>query len=126
MFRTALAAAMAVAMFAGSAHAQSADPLGADTRCAMIGLGMAGIPNATPEQRQGGTIMALYYIGRMHGRSPGVNLRSAVQQQAEAMTLETMQAEGNRCGAEFRAVGDELRAMGSNGQSQTPAPAPTP
>lgn len=122
MVRLAWAAAVAVMVFAGSAQAQQGGALEADTRCAMIGLGLAGMENATPEQRQSGTLLALYYIGRVHGRSPGINLEQAIQAQAQGMSLESLQSEGTRCGAEFRTVGEELSAMGQRAQQ----PAPTP
>ena len=122
MFRTVLAAAMAAAIFAGSAHAQSADALAADTRCAMLGLSMAGASTATDEQRQAGAMLSLYFVGKMYGRSPGIDLRAAINQQATSLTADLMQSESRRCGEEFRTLGQTLSALG---QTQG-APAPTP
>lgn len=122
MFRFGWAVAIAMTLCAGTAHAQSADAQAADTRCAMLGLAMAGGQNASPEQRQAGTIMALYYVGRLHGRAPNFDLRAAIQQQAQTLSQELAQAEGQRCGLEFRAVGQALNAVAT----PAPAPAPTP
>jgi hypothetical protein len=122
MFRMVLAAAMATAIFAGSAQAQTADAFAADTRCAMLGLSMAGAPNATDEQRQAGAMLSLYFVGKMHGRSPGIELRAAINQQASSLTPEVAQSESRRCSEEFRVLGQTLQALG---QPAT-APAPTP
>lgn len=124
MLRTVLAAAMAAAIFAGSAQAQNADALAADTRCAMLGLSMAGAANATDEQRQAGAMLSLYFVGKMYGASPGIDLRAAINQQASSLTPELMQSESRRCGEEFRTLGQTLSSLG---QAQgAPAPAPTP
>lgn len=124
MVRLVLAAAAALMVCAGAAHAQQTDALAADTRCAMIGLGLAGMENAAPEQRQSGMLLALYYIGRVHGRSPGIDLEQAMHQQAQTMTAEQLQPEGQRCGAEFRSVGETLNAMGQRARAAAPTPTP--
>jgi len=119
MFRMALAAATMFVVCAGSAHAQDTDPASLDARCAMIGLGIAGTEAATPEQRSNGMVLAVYYIGRLQGRTPNIDLRAAFQRQAQTTPQDRLEGEGTRCTNEFRAVGQTLNAMNQ-------APAPTP
>lgn len=110
MLRKTLAALVgAAALFGASAQAQQNPAVEADIRCALLGLSIANIENATPQQQQGGTLIATYYVGRIQGRAPTYDLAAGMRAQAQALTPELVAAEQQRCSAEFRAVGETLQ-----------------
>jgi len=111
------AAAVIASVTAVTPAAAQTDPaLDADLRCALVGLSLAGLNGATPEQQQAGTLVSLFYIGRLQGRAPSINLESEIEALSGRVTPTEMQAEGQRCGAEMTAVGQSLIAMGQNMQ----------
>ncbi len=114
MYRLAAAALAGIALAASPAFAQQNDALSADTRCAMVGMMLTNAEGATPQQQQVGAMMTVYYVGRMHGRSPGIDLNAAFNAQAQSMTGQSAQADGQRCSAEFSTVGALLAGPGQS------------
>ena len=56
--------------------AHGADPMLADVRCVVIGMHMSTLN--IPQQRDAGTVLSIYYLGRLDGRSvPAVQVKSA-------------------------------------------------
>lgn len=111
---TFVAAAALMTLFAASANAQVLAPSDPDLRCALVGLNSAGQPGATAEQQQSAGIFAIYYIGRMQGRTPGVDLDASIRQAASTVTLDMIAMETPRCAGELQRTGQLLVAMGES------------
>lgn len=119
MIRTMLATAVAsFAFFAASANAQVTGHNPNDLKCAVVGLTIAGTAGANAQQQQAGTLIALYYLGRVQGAEPAADLQALITREAEALTVATLDAERVRCGQEFAAMGQAMVQMGENMRSQ--------
>lgn len=89
----------------------------ADARCLVVGFSLAGA-GPTPEARQAGNLISIYYVGRIHGRTPDANMEELVYQQASQATAASLEADRVRCGEEVQQVGRDLITMGTSLQSR--------
>lgn len=117
------AGALAAVALLCAPHALAQDDaqLQADLRCATLGLSIIGSPDATPEQKQGGALISSYYIGRVQGRSPSINLEDAIYDTTVNMTPEQAEQDRQRCSTEFQTLGRSLIDMGANMQRRAAA-----
>jgi hypothetical protein len=99
----------------GAAFAQDSPTLNANTRCAIVGLAAAGT-GATDEQRQAGSMLSLFYIGRIQGEAPNIDLEQLIRRYANQMSTAEVEAERIRCSTEFRELGEALIEMGGRMQ----------
>src|ERR1700685_3052113 len=75
--------------------AQNADTV-ADVRCVAVGIRSAELPDS--RQKSTGLLMALYFIGRLDGRDPKLDLEAMLSAQLSKMTAADFTAEAARCG----------------------------
>jgi hypothetical protein len=72
---------------------------------------------------------AMYYFGRLDGRTPDLNIEDAVVGLANKMTRQDIGTEAIRCGGELRERGAALKSMGerliARGNAAEAKPAPT-
>jgi hypothetical protein len=99
-----------------SAHAQShekAQPseASADARCVVIGLNIAGMADAS--RQSAGTMLALYYIGRLEGRVPKLDLEHFILGQMAGMAPSDFESEARRCGLGLSEKGQEITKIGN-------------
>ena len=81
-------------------------------RCLVVYMKMSSSPDVKVQQSGGtGTI---YWLGRLDGHDPKLDLESRVVAQAKSMDDAALQVEGTRCGAEMVARGQFLAAMGKD------------
>jgi hypothetical protein len=104
----------ATAMVSGPALAQDSDNV-ADVRCVAVGIRDAELPNST--QKSTGTLLVLYYVGRLDGRNPTLDLEKLLADQIVKMTDADYATESRRCsqtlatkGAQITHLGDALRS----------------
>src|SRR4051794_24625475 len=71
----------------------------ADLRCV---LAMAAIVK-NPQYKDGATAGLFYYLGRLDGRDPTLELGPALKRTAAGMQLSEYASQAQRCGAEVRA-----------------------
>lgn len=84
-----------------------------DLRCiAVLSASLASMSEAERGKLVPGV---LYYVGRVEGREPGIDLQSAiVRAVGDEKTFTAMfEAEGKRCGEELRTVGLKLQQVGA-------------
>jgi hypothetical protein len=99
----------------------------ADIRCVVVAFRVSQLPAA--EQKSGGLLMALYYLGRLDGRAPDRDIEQEIIEQVAIMTNEDFRTEAVRCGNSLTEKGKKLTQMGEDlkrrGEQlqQTPAPA---
>jgi hypothetical protein len=70
----------------------------------------------------------MYYMGKLEGRSPGLNVENAMVDEVSKMTLAQLQSEFVRCSGELQGVGKKWDEIGQNlirrGQEQQKQKAP--
>lgn len=103
------------------------DANAADVRCVMVSFGLMQSPD--PQIRALATGAGLYFVGRIRGRSPDLDLEAAVVQQLGALTPEDMRDELQRCrgvlqdeAGKLKVVGDDLKQRAA--AQAAPAAAP--
>lgn len=113
----ALAAALASGPVLGSNAVNSYAV--SDVRCVVVGLRMAEM--SEPQRRAAGTMLALYYLGRLDVRSSDSELEGLIEREAEGMTQAAFRANAVRCGKALTLKGQEIQKIGtdllSKGQS---------
>ena len=96
----------------GLVHAQDAKTED-DVRCVIVGMLMAQ-SGANASERQAGPILALYYIGRLDGRTPSFDLEGAIFKEVTKMTQAEYVATAHRCGRTLQARGNEITVIGKD------------
>ena len=108
MIRTMIGAAMLAA--AAAAPATPADDA-ADMRCLIVAAELAD--NGDKEIEEAGTLMTIYFLGRLDGRSPGANLEEMLIREAGAMSEEDRQRLLISCSAQLELRGKQVEALGN-------------
>lgn len=111
---------MLLALFATLSLAAPQAPLDpaveADIAC--VASLSAAIPQIPKEEQPAIAALVTYYVGRIDGRSPGLDLKSALTRQFAGKTQaefnKFVQSNGERCGNEMIALGARLQALGKS------------
>jgi hypothetical protein len=96
-----------------------------DVRCVVVGLRLSESTNAT--QQNSGAMLMLYYIGRLDGEAPTVEVEDFLIQEVGKMSASDLDKEARRCGAILEKKGNQITKIGQDmirrGQEmlQTPA-----
>ena len=93
------------------AMAQDADTV-ADVRCVAVGIRSAELPDS--RQKSTGLLMALYFIGRLDGRDPKLDLETLLSEQLSKMTAADFTAEAARCGSSLASKGAQITHVGQD------------
>lgn len=96
---------------AAAANAARADENSADLRCLIAAAAMA--QQAAAAQKGTFTAVAVYYLGKLDGRRPGLDLEARVTEEVKAMAPQDYGPELARCGGEVRERGAAVTAMGA-------------
>ena len=91
--------------------AQDADTI-ADVRCVAVGIRSAALPDS--RQKSTGLLMALYFIGRLDGRDPKLDLETLLSEQLSKMTAADFAAEATRCGSSLATKGAQITKLGQD------------
>lgn len=78
----------------------------ADVHCVVVAMHMATL--STPRQRSAGVMIATYYLGRLDGRSPHLDIERLIEEEAKKMTPTQLQSDAVRCGRALREKGQEM------------------
>ncbi|HEY1898551.1 MAG TPA: hypothetical protein VGG49_02040 [Steroidobacteraceae bacterium] len=96
-----------VAMAIAPLQVMAQDPATtADVRCVVVGIRSAALPDS--RQKSTGLLMALYYIGRLDGRDPKLDLRALLTEQLANMTSADFEAEAVRCSNALKDKGAQI------------------
>jgi hypothetical protein len=99
----------------------------ADIRCVAVAIRLAAMPAA--EQKSSGLLMAIYYLGRLDGRAPNLDIEGIILEQISKMSQADYGAEATRCGKELAEKGQKITQLGQDlsqrGQQLQQTPAPT-
>jgi hypothetical protein len=83
-----------------------------DVRCLAVGIRVINLGDA--QHRFIGTMLTMYYVGKIAGRTPDLDLESAIIRQVGQMKPADYAAEARRCGAEMTAKGQQLVTIGKD------------
>jgi hypothetical protein len=81
-----------------------------DLRCAIVFMEMSSSQDV--KMNTAGIIGAMYWVGRLDGRAPNLDLESRIKSEIPNMNPDVMQAERQRCGAEMQVRGKVLTEVG--------------
>jgi len=102
-------------LFAVLARAQGHLPRAettADARCVIIGIKLAGMADAS--RQSAGTMLTLYYIGRLEGRLPKLDLEELIVKEITTMMPDEFDSETKRCGLGLTEKGRQITTIGSD------------
>lgn len=95
------------------AFAQDADSM-ADIRCVAVGMHFAEAPDS--HQKSTGTLLVLYYMGRLDGRAPSLDINKLLGEQIDRMTASDYGAEATRCSQNLAQKGAQIKQLGEQMQ----------
>jgi hypothetical protein len=126
-----LAASLLNVLLLGQANAQTPGqlPPPEDIRCVIVAMQIS--VSADTNQRTGGNMLAMYYVGRLD-KYPARAIEDAIFKEMPAMTPDFFKTEAGRCGKILMEKGQVLTQIGNSitqraqelQQKQSPAPAP--
>ena len=93
------------------ARAEDADSI-ADVRCVVVGMRFAEMTD--PGLQSSGRMLALYYIGRLDGRTPKLDIEKLMVQEITRMSDVDYSTEGQRCGSSLTEKGKEITRIGKD------------
>jgi hypothetical protein len=100
---------LAAATLPVQALAQDADTM-ADIRCVAVGMHFAEAPDS--HQKSTGTLLVLYYMGRLDGRAPSLSIDKLLGEQIDRMTAADYSTEAARCSQNLALKGAQIKQLG--------------
>ncbi|HEY2530963.1 MAG TPA: hypothetical protein VGJ20_24030 [Xanthobacteraceae bacterium] len=82
----------------------------ADVRCALAGMQIYGSTDST--QQASGVWLSLYYIGRIQGRAPQLDLEGLFVGEASKMKSSDYASEAKRCSIGLSATAEQITHIG--------------
>ncbi|MEJ0008515.1 MAG: hypothetical protein WDM77_19670 [Steroidobacteraceae bacterium] len=95
--------------------AQTADSIG-DIRCVAVGIRSAVMPDS--HQKSNGTLLVLYYLGRLGGREPTLDIEKLLTDQIKKMTEADYASEATRCQKDLTTTGAQITRLGEDLQKR--------
>ena len=72
------------------------------------------VQSPDPQVKALATAASIYFVGRLKGRAPDLDLEAAIVNQFGRMAPEDMRDETQRCSGELQAEGNRLKAIGED------------
>jgi hypothetical protein len=91
----------------------------ADAQCMVIGARLSASPD--PQEKGPGQMILMYYLGRIDGRSPKVDLKTLLKNETQSMKASDLKRAAARCGKEFAARGEDIVQIGKSLGNGKPA-----
>jgi hypothetical protein len=117
-----LAALVCAALACAAAPAARAadDAVAADLKCMVVAAALA--QNADPSLKNAGAMAGVYYLGRLDGRAPNLDLEARLRATISQMTPQELVPQIQRCGQEVQArvksagqIGSRMPPLGGGG-----------
>jgi hypothetical protein len=108
--------AMSFVTVVPAAAANADDSLLADVQCLLVGTRLESASNG--QLRLSGTLLTMYFLGRIDGRAPTADLQKLVLEEATKTSADGLRSAMRRCGKELSARGAEVTQIGKNLQKQ--------
>lgn len=84
----------------------------ADIRCVVVGMKLTGAPSSPDQSR--GFLLTLYYIGRLDGRSPKLDIERMIIEETRKMADADYASEARRCGGALVEKGQQITEIGKH------------
>lgn len=84
----------------------------ADVQCIVVGARLTA--SSDRKQKQPSQMLLSYFLGRVDGRSPNVDLEALIEQEARRMTPSEFRSAAHRCGTESSARGAQIVRIGKS------------
>jgi hypothetical protein len=110
MMRSATCAALVLALAAAAPARAEAPETTSDLKCLVFSMGMSGNSDATKSAV--GAMATLYFLGRLDGREPALNLEKRLADPDLQLKPSEAARIGMTCGGMLQTRGGELAAMG--------------
>lgn len=82
----------------------------ADVQCLVVGVRLAS--STDPRQKLSGTMLAMYFLGRIDGRTPSADLQGLLGQRVNGMDAAKFKSVASRCETELSSRGAEMTKIG--------------
>jgi phage FluMu protein gp41 len=92
-------------------HAQDAKTID-DVHCVIVGARLAGQSDSSKQSV--GVMMTLYYVGRLDGRMPTLDLQSLIRKELSSITAADYEYERKRCGDRMAEKGKQIQQIGKD------------
>ena len=100
----------AMPMVFGSAWASNQHKTIADVRCIVVAMKMSAGGNSA--QQGTATMITLYYLGRLNGRTPGLDVENLIVKEAAKMSAADLRSDAARCGRALAEKGRQIQRIG--------------
>jgi hypothetical protein len=84
----------------------------ADIRCVIVGMKLAGATSSPDQSR--GFLLTLYYIGRLDGRVPKLDIEHLIIGETRKMADADYASEEKRCGGALAQKGQQITEIGNH------------
>lgn len=81
-----------------------------DIRCIVVAMKMSA--GGSSAQKASATMITLYYLGRLDGRTPGLNVEGLIAKEAAEMSAAELRSDAARCGRVLVEKGREIQRIG--------------
>jgi len=127
--RLALILTASLALPAAAARADEPKETSDDVRCLVVAFTLSQSQDANAKQI--GEAASAYYLGKLDGRSPGIDLEARLREAIPTVTPDTFMTQLQACGAPLKTRFDEVKAIGDRLKAEfptaaTPGAEPTP
>ncbi|MGZ3376866.1 MAG: hypothetical protein ACXU8S_09730 [Phenylobacterium sp.] len=117
MIRSLVLSAAALAAWAAASSARATDDPGAsDVHCLAVASLLAS--NADPKIQSAGVMASLYFLGKLDGRTPTLDLETRLKDELTHYNPQDLQADAVRCGAELAVRGKAVSDIGARLKAQ--------
>jgi hypothetical protein len=93
------------------ARAQDTESI-SDVRCVLVG--MKFVQMTDPSLHEAGNMLTMYYIGRLDGRVPSLDIEELIVREVSQMTTADYGSEAKRCGASLSGKGQQITRIGKD------------
>ena len=100
-----------LSMFSLGAEAQEVVNI-ADVRCVVVGMQLSGMTTSPKQSR--GILLTLYYVGRLNGRAPKLDIEGLIIAETGRMTDSDFASEATRCEAGLAERGQQITQIGKD------------
>lgn len=114
----AVAAVATMLIASGGAQAQNVETEG-DLRCVAI---LSIVASQKPELMSGLGFGVMYFVGRIEGREPDVEIQSSLKAEIARLAPSNYGAEAHRCGTVMQEKGELLKQIGEDLRRSATAP----
>jgi hypothetical protein len=115
MMKRATCVALALALTVAAPARAEAPETTTDLKCLAFAMGMSG--NSDPSKAAVGTMAALYFLGRIDGREPKLDLEKRLVAPDLQIKTADFPSLGATCGGMLKTRGDDLTTIGQHLQA---------